>query len=985
MPGKKTIRLVAALLFAALVLCACPPSYAQGDGDEIRPSKNLEHPFVPEVKPYLDKGRYSRVIFMLLNNEEADEDKGILNKNPKDGKAWYTLCHAYIKMGDYDGALKAVEKAKQNGAYNLRVQLAQGEALYITGRIEEARKIFESVIKASPAMYRAKLGLADLCYNSGDIPQANKLYLELAGISSNIYDYNSEVIYCIARGKQAIGKYNQAAITYSWAYRLDPGMEEAWYRRAMLHLELCNAPKAFKLATTLLDYNWRSVLGNLAAARCSMANYNQKDPMGTAEIDLKQALDRNPNSLEALELAIFFYTWQEKFDTAQKYLDHALSINPNSIPILSQAGFLYFISGQTEKFAGVEKKVLALNPRCAEFYFAIGGVMDKKYGYKFAVEFCRKAIKANPNFLPAYPVLGRNLLLTGFEAEGEQIMRTAWTNVGGYDVRNKNFLKVLDTINDEFVTRRSEHFIIRMKKDEMGAFGPYVELLLENAWTHLSKQYKMEPTGPTVVLVFNKPDDFAVRTAGVPGLGFAMGVCFGTALNFKSYKAMRHPRNPLAFMMPWAQVAYHEFAHVVTIQQSNSRTSRWFTEALSEMEQRLKSPAWGREESRIGDVRFVRRLRGDRLIPCMRLDAVFVSKNALDAYYQARIMGDWIREVYGYEKIIAVNKQYAKLRSTAAMTRAVFNMTPVEFDEAFKKWVTKKYEKFGLGPVFDKDAIKSLKKALDKKKNYRNAQMRADLAMAYLQNGDKKNAKKYAAQALKYDPKNGDAYVVEGMLSAGADKKKAAELLKKADELGSQYKATIYSALAAIYMPLPMAKDNSAKEHEKYSILSYEVFPTNAKILKGLAQRYEAAGDKKKAMEMREKYLDLIDTDIPFRKLMITKYKEAGNDEKIAQMHKEIQWINPEALNHPEAVKAYMKAGWYDQAAAEYEVMAGLGSCKNPADLYAKAAECWLQDKNPKKAIQLADMALAKNPKHEQAAATKKKAQKELGPQEPPK
>ena len=70
------------------------------------------------------------------------------------------------------------------------------------------------------------------------------------------------------------------------------------------------------------------------------------------------------------------------------------------------------------------------------------------------------------------------------------------------------------------------------------------------------------------MLFRSKHDDFAVRTAGLPGLIGALGVCFGRVVTMDSPHA-----RPGDFQ--WEATLWHELTHVITLQMSNSRVPRW--------------------------------------------------------------------------------------------------------------------------------------------------------------------------------------------------------------------------------------------------------------------------------------------------------------------------------------------------------------------------------------------------------------------------
>ena len=86
--------------------------------------------------------------------------------------------------------------------------------------------------------------------------------------------------------------------------------------------------------------------------------------------------------------------------------------------------------------------------------------------------------------------------------------------------------------------------------------------LAKEALATLSKRYKFTPTGPILIEMFPKHDDFAVRTIGLPGMIGALGACFGRVVTLDSPKA----RPPGDFN--WGETLWHELAHVITLQMS---------------------------------------------------------------------------------------------------------------------------------------------------------------------------------------------------------------------------------------------------------------------------------------------------------------------------------------------------------------------------------------------------------------------------------
>jgi hypothetical protein len=112
------------------------------------------------------------------------------------------------------------------------------------------------------------------------------------------------------------------------------------------------------------------------------------------------------------------------------------------------------------------------------------------------------------------------------------------------------------------------------------------------------------------------PNDFSVRTIGVPSLG-AVGVCFGDLITSVG---------PYAGTHNFHQVLWHELAHVYAVKLSKGRVPRWFTEGLSEWESELADPSWARESAEL----LAEARRAGRMRKLGELDLAFLRATSPD-------------------------------------------------------------------------------------------------------------------------------------------------------------------------------------------------------------------------------------------------------------------------------------------------------------------------------------------------------------------
>jgi len=103
-----------------------------------------------------------------------------------------------------------------------------------------------------------------------------------------------------------------------------------------------------------------------------------------------------------------------------------------------------------------------------------------------------------------------------------------------------------------------------------------------------------------------------VRTAGLPGMAYALGACFGQVVTMDSPHA-----RPGEFQ--WEATLWHELAHVITLQMSNGRVPRWLTEGISVWEEKVHRPEW----SRGMDMSFASMLNRKETLKLRDLNAAF--------------------------------------------------------------------------------------------------------------------------------------------------------------------------------------------------------------------------------------------------------------------------------------------------------------------------------------------------------------------------
>jgi cellulose synthase operon protein C len=279
----------------------------------------------------------------------------------------------------------------------------------------------------------------------------------------------------------------------------------------------------------------------------------------------------------------------------------------------------------------------------------------------------------------------------GDEAEARKALDAAFAR-DPFDTVTYNLLSLLDTL-DKFVTVSGKNLTIRLHEQDAPVLQHYLVPLAEEALADLSKRYGFTPQGPILVEVFPRHDDFAVRTAGLPGMIGALGACFGKVVTMDSPRA-----RPPGFFN-WAATLWHELAHVITLQMSNNRLPRWLSEGISMFEETRARPGWGRES----ELLFAQAYAAGRLLPLVDLNSGFAKVETINlAYQQAAVLVAFLVDTHGDAKLQAFVRSFGEgLDNDAALTRA-YDRTWQTLQPEFDAYVLRKYGAY-VPALTDKD------------------------------------------------------------------------------------------------------------------------------------------------------------------------------------------------------------------------------------------------------------------------------------------
>ena len=601
-----------------------------------------------------------------------------LVSNPTDVVAQKALLRVYIETGRYSEAEATAKRflTKTPDAGSVRHEL--GEILAITGKHTEAIAEFERAASdaekanAPRDKLASDLRRAEVLDLIGQEDRAKAIYETFVKHYTDNDPESAFELTLIAQALVHLERFQDANDMYRSAIEADSDYLEAQLGAGELFTEKYQYGDAAQFLNDALRINPNSARAHLDVARNKRIDGGDDKALG-------RALAINPNLVEALALKAALALEMGQFDEAVTEIDKALKINPRSLEARSLRAAMFYL--QDKDFEPEVTATLAISPRYGGVYNTLSRYATNTRRTEQAAAFARRAIEIAPRLWDAHLNLGMALLRLGQMENGRAEVEKAFKG-DPFNLWAKNTLDLLDTMAEFRETKRAG-FIIKTSAQESDVLSPYAADLLEEAAAKLTSKYKFTPKGPIIVEIFPNHEDFAVRTLGIPGLG-ALGVCFGVVIVQDSPSARE------AGEFNWGSTLWHEYTHVITLQMTDYRVPRWFSEGLSVYEERRARPGWGDDWNPM----FVRSFIDGKWFKIADLDAGFQRPRSPQdlpiAYFQASQICEFIAERFGFDAVLQMLARYRDKARTVDVLRDVLKLSEEEFDRQFFAYVETK-------------------------------------------------------------------------------------------------------------------------------------------------------------------------------------------------------------------------------------------------------------------------------------------------------
>lgn len=550
---------------------------------------------------------------------------------------------ALLHKGEYEQALARASESIEKGVYGEAWHILKTEAELTLGKYKEAHATVLAGIEKYNWSVRLRWIGVEAARFAGESRQADVYADEIAKLVRSAPWRYTDAENLVALGNYALDQGLDAKSVqdsfFTRARRNNPLHREPILALGQLALDKHDFPLAADLFAQGLKV-FPDDADLLFGHGLALAGGDRE----AAVQRIEAALERNPQHVDALLWKVDRLVEGERYDEAQKMLEQVLKINPLQPEALAFQAAMAIVQAKFDESDRLRKQALGtweMNPKVD---YVIGRELSQKYRFAEGSQYQKLALAMDADYLSAKKQLAEDLLRLGRETEGWTLAQEAYA-ADEYDVAMFNLVTLKDEL-ENFVTLETDGFKVRMEAREAAIYGSRVLELLSQARQSLCEKYKLKLNETTLVEIFPQPNDFAVRTFGMPGADGFLGVCFGNVITANS------PASQAANPTNWESVLWHEFAHVVTLNKTLNRMPRWLSEGISVYEERQRNPAWGEQMS----PQYREMILSDEtLTPVGKLSSAFLSpRSGLHlqfAYYESSLVVEFLIDAFGEQAL----------------------------------------------------------------------------------------------------------------------------------------------------------------------------------------------------------------------------------------------------------------------------------------------------------------------------------------------
>jgi tetratricopeptide (TPR) repeat protein len=342
------------------------------------------------VRLYMVEGRKAdaETVLKQAKNDLADDSEG-----------YRMLGDFYFASDDLDKAVAEYSSLYRDHPKDLQVKKNYVQLLILKGRLEEATKLNNEVLKANPHDVDALVYRGQVQLRQNDAAGAvDSLQQALKNDSSNaVAHYQLGLAFDM--------QHNDARAESEWreTVRLRPDLTEAQRALAGLELRRGDLDALTQTAQQIISSAPYSPDGYMMRAVAEMNRQKYSD----AQQDLTKAMGIAPGSPVPFVQMGNLYQMQKRYAEAIKFYQQALDKDSTSSDALQGIMNVYLVQKQPDQAIAAAQAQITKSPNTGSFYDLLGTALFRKKDLTGADAALRKAIELDKNNSDALLKLGQ--------------------------------------------------------------------------------------------------------------------------------------------------------------------------------------------------------------------------------------------------------------------------------------------------------------------------------------------------------------------------------------------------------------------------------------------------------------------------------------------------------------------------------------------------------------------------------------------------
>jgi len=344
------------------------------------------------------------LVRLLMQEGKKDEIESFLRQTKKDlsddPEGYRMLGDFYYATGDFDKATTEYASLYSDHPKNIKVKKNYIELLIVKNRLDEATKLNNEILKASPNDVDALIDRAKIQLGKNDVSGAvDSLHSALRNDPGNATAH-----YWLGNAFAQQHNEDQSESEWRQAVKIRPDLTDAQRALAALALRRGDLDALLQTAQQIITAQPYSADGFILKGIADLAHQKYND----AQQDAQQAMQRAPRSPKPYVQMGNIELIQKHYDPAVTFYQQALDKDPSSGEGLSGVMNTYFVQEQFDKAIAAANAQIAKSPNNANFYDLLGtALFNGKKDLPGAEAALRKAVELDKNNTDALEKLGK--------------------------------------------------------------------------------------------------------------------------------------------------------------------------------------------------------------------------------------------------------------------------------------------------------------------------------------------------------------------------------------------------------------------------------------------------------------------------------------------------------------------------------------------------------------------------------------------------